>query len=98
MPCCPTHWAAEWQDACPHLQPVYALVLQAGCTVQEISSGWSRAKRVLHFSQRLPAALRAPRHADGPVTDYHAPTAPHWQGDEGFFCEQCLIVLAFPLH
>ncbi|MCC8535446.1 hypothetical protein ACDH70_21615 [Xanthomonas axonopodis pv. poinsettiicola] len=77
---------------------MYALALQAGCTVQQVSSGWSRARRVLHFAQPLPAALRVQPLPDGPVTYYHAPAAPHWQGDEGFFCEQCLTALEFPLH
>ncbi|OAG67600.1 hypothetical protein A7D17_16655 [Xanthomonas floridensis] len=84
--------------ACPHLQPTYALALQAGCTVQEVSHGWSRAERVLHFAQCLPAALRTQPHADGPVTYYHAPAAPQWRGDEGFFCEQCRVALAFALR
>ncbi|PPU72230.1 hypothetical protein XmelCFBP4644_12155 [Xanthomonas melonis] len=83
--------------ACPHLQALYAQALQAGCTVREVSCNWSRANRVLDFAQPLPAALREQAPHDARVVYYHAPAAPHWPGDEGFCCEQCRVVLAFPL-
>ncbi|MEA9564942.1 MULTISPECIES: hypothetical protein [unclassified Xanthomonas] len=86
------------EDPCPHLQALCAQALQAGCTVQQVSHGWSRAKQVLEFAQPLPATLRAQAHVDAPVVAYHAPAEPHWPGDEGFFCEQCLVGLAFPLQ
>ncbi|MBB4131928.1 MULTISPECIES: hypothetical protein [Xanthomonas] len=86
------------EDACPHLQPLYASALQAGCAVQQVSHGWSRAKRVLEFARPMPAALRATQCSDAAVSYYHAPQAPHWPGDEGFFCQQCLVCIAFPLR
>ncbi|SBV50660.1 hypothetical protein XBLMG947_1441 [Xanthomonas bromi] len=46
----------------------------------------------------MPAALRATQCGDAAVSYYYAPQTPHWPGDEGFFCKQCLVGMAFPLH
>ncbi|OBR78808.1 hypothetical protein A7D35_02560 [Xanthomonas arboricola] len=85
-------------EACPHLQALCAQALQLGCTVRDVSGDWSRARRVLEFAQPLPAALRKQARRNAELVHYHAPAAPHWPGDEGFFCDQCRVGLAFPLH
>ncbi|NJC30724.1 hypothetical protein GGR79_002191 [Xanthomonas arboricola] len=86
------------KEACPHLQALCAQALQAGCTVRDVSGDWSRARRVLEFAQPLPASLRKQARRNAELVHYHAPAAPHWPGDEGFFCDQCRVGLAFPLH
>ncbi|CAD1793149.1 hypothetical protein XSP_002536 [Xanthomonas euroxanthea] len=86
------------ERACPHLQPLCSQALQAGCTVWQVSGDWSRAKRALEFAQPLPAALRKQARATPAAVYYHAPAAPHGPGDEGVFCEQRLVGLAFPLR
>ncbi|AEQ96056.1 hypothetical protein XOC_1902 [Xanthomonas oryzae pv. oryzicola BLS256] len=36
--------------------------------------------------------------ADAWLVYDRAPAAPHWPGDEGFFCERCLAGIALPLR
>ncbi|KAB7764032.1 hypothetical protein [Xanthomonas maliensis] len=83
--------------ACPHLQPLCVQALQAGCHVRDVSQA-SRARRMVAFSQPLPAALRNQGRRNPDLAYYRVPASPHWPGDEGFFCEPCLVGLTFPLH
>ncbi|AVQ06792.1 hypothetical protein C9397_12895 [Xanthomonas vasicola pv. vasculorum] len=86
------------EDACTHLQPLCAQARRAGCTVRQVSHTWSQARRVLEFAHPMPAALPKQSRADAAVVYHHAPAVPHWPGDEGFFCERCLVGLMFPLR
>ncbi|APR10657.1 hypothetical protein BI312_03640 [Xanthomonas citri pv. citri] len=80
------------------MQPLCAQARQAGCTVRQASRDWSQARRVPEFAQPSPAALRKQCRADASVADAHAPATPHRPGDEGWFCERCLVGMTFPLR
>ncbi|CAJ24430.1 hypothetical protein XCV2751 [Xanthomonas euvesicatoria pv. vesicatoria str. 85-10] len=43
------------EDACPHLQPLCAQALQAGCTVRRVPCDWLQARCVLEVAQPLRA-------------------------------------------
>ncbi len=84
-------------ETCSHIEPIYGQARSLGCSVKEISRGWSEARLVVHFSQHMPPNLRpASGSIAAPVRYYSSPRTPHNPADEGFYCTDCKVGLSFP--
>ncbi len=84
-------------ETCSHIEPLYSQAKLLGCSVTQVSRGWSEARMVVHFAQRMPPAFR-PRAGivAAPVRYYSSPRTPHNAADEGFYCTDCKVGLSFP--
>lgn len=84
-------------ETCSHIEPLYSQARSLGCSVKEISSGWSEARLVVHILQPLPTDLRsASGGVAAPVRYYSSPRTPYNPADEGFYCTDCKVDLSFP--
>jgi len=81
-------------ETCDHLEWLLTQAIEFGCSVAEVSSGWSEARLVVHLSLGMPAALRTP--VSAPVRYYSSPRTPHNAATEGFYCASCKVGLSFP--
>ena len=81
-------------ETCDHLKLLFTQAIESGCSVAEVSTGWSEARLVVHLFPGIPAALRAP--VSAPVRYYSSPRTPHNAANEGFYCTSCKVGLSFP--
>lgn len=98
----PAHWTyffteITMTETCVHLENLFTQAVALGCSVAEVSHGWSDAHLVVHLAPGMPDALRAlAPTASTPVRYYLSPRTPHNQADEGFYCASCKVGLSFP--
>ncbi|CAA9312187.1 MAG: hypothetical protein AVDCRST_MAG68-1428 [uncultured Gemmatimonadetes bacterium] len=83
--------------SCEHLEPLLNRALANGCSIVDVSEGWSVACRVVELGPAFPEALRsAAQDIQSPVRYYTAVGSPHNEPDQGFFCDNCKVGIAFP--
>jgi len=86
------------QLTCSHLEPLVEQVLAAGCKVGNVSTGWSKAKVVAELLPAMPDTMRGTITGGASHLRYYKYIgSPHNKPDEGFVCDNCHVVISFPV-
>jgi len=82
---------------CQHIDRAVQVAVNAGNSIQEISTGWSKVKQVVHMSRPLTADVLRDIQSEVPSLRYWSSArTPHNPAEEGFTCDEDEVGLSFP--
>ena len=83
---------------CPEIDTVIKMALDAGNEIREKSEDWSKAKQVIAMKNKLDLALKNKVENEIKKLRYWSyEGSPHDEPDEGFSCDNCKVVISFPV-
>jgi len=83
---------------CPEINTAIKLSLDADNEIKEKSEGWTKAKQVITMKRKLDPQLRKKIEDEIKKLRYWSyEGSPHNEPDEGFSCDDCKVVISFPV-
>ncbi|SIT35878.1 conserved hypothetical protein [Paraburkholderia ribeironis] len=82
---------------CQHIDRAVQIAANSDNSIQEISTGWSKVKQVVHMSRPLTADVLREIQTKVPSLRYwSSERTPHNRAEDGFICDEDEVGLSFP--
>lgn len=83
---------------CPEINIAIKLAVEFGNSVKESTEGWSKAKQVIYMQKKLDPILKNKIEKEINKLRFRSyKGSPHNEPDEGFICDECKVVISFPV-
>lgn len=83
---------------CPEINTAIRFALNTGNEIKEKSEGWTKAKQVFFMKNKLTQELKNKIQKEISKLEYWQDAgSPHNEPAEGFFCNNCMVGISFPV-
>lgn len=83
---------------CQHIDLAVKFSKLSGNPVKEVSTAWSKVKKVFYMAHSLTPELKNQIEEEVPTLKYWEATKDsHYAPEEGFICNECKESIAFPV-
>ena len=82
---------------CIHIDKVVKVVESSGNSISEISTGWSKVKKVVHMKEGLTIEDKESiLSLEIGLRYWQFDATPHNSAERGFTCDHCAVSISFP--